>query len=319
MDEKISTIVQYIGKLPYAKVHPNETYAQLSLLGINDVKHPKDLYKYDPALLSKYAKTFIEKERIKLAGIAFGTGLPGGAVSITGGVILDIEEYVRRIFILAQRVGHTFGIIPIPFVKFIPDNIEDYFDSVHEEILKAVLLGFGTAGISMGIAQFSKLLAEKEAKEIIHRKISEKAITELSKYVAKVIGKEVTKKSISRTTGRIIPIVGGAINATFAYYALRKIGNNLVKNMMKEHIEVKPNVIYLLGGRTLTGRSDYLHLAVDDSPGCSSSNIYRGNGASFWRQRPRIQWTCARTAAEAVAEKFLVQGSEYEGQIIPQH
>jgi hypothetical protein len=244
MDEKISAVVQYIGKLPYAKVHPDETYAQLSLLGINDVKHPKDLYKYDPALLSKCAKTFIEKERIKLAGIAFGTGLPGGAVSITGGVLLDMEEYVRRIFILAQKVGHTFGIIPIPFVKYIPDSIEDYFDSVHEEILKVILLGFGTAGISMGIAQISKLLAEREAKEIIHRKISEKSVTELSKNVAKVLGKEVTKKSISRTTGRIIPVVGGAINATFAYLSLKKIGDNLVKNMMKEHIEVKPNVIY---------------------------------------------------------------------------
>ena len=244
MDEKISAVVQYIGKLPYAKVHPEETYAQLSLLGINDVKHPKDLYTYDPALLSKCAKTFIEKERIKLAGIAFGTGLPGGVVSITGGVLLDMEEYVRRIFILAQKVGHIFGIIPIPFVKFIPDSIEDYFDSVHEEILKVVLLGFGTASISMGIAQFSKHLAEKEAKEIIHRKISEKSVTELSKNVAKVLGKEVTKKSISRTTGRIIPIVGGAINATFAYLSLKKIGDNLVKNMMKEHIEVKSNVIY---------------------------------------------------------------------------
>jgi hypothetical protein len=244
MDEKISAVVQYIGKLPYAKVHPDETYAQLSLLGINDVKHPKDLYKYDPALLSKCAKTFIEKERIKLAGIAFGTGLPGGAVSITGGVLLDMEEYVRRIFILAQKVGHTFGIIPIPFVKYIPDSIEDYFDSVHEEILKVVLLGFGTAGISMGIAQISKLLAEREAKEIIHRKISEKSVTELSKNVAKALGKEVTKKSICRTTGRIIPIVGGAINATFAYLSLKKIGDNLVKNMMKAHIEVKPNVIY---------------------------------------------------------------------------
>jgi len=244
MNEKISAVVQYIGKLPYAKVHPNETYAQLSLLGINDVKHPRDLYKYDPALLGKYAKIFIAKERIKLAGIAFGTGLPGGPVSITGGVLLDMEEYVRRIFILAQKVGHTFGVIPIPFVKFIPDSIEDYFDSVQEEILKAILLGFGTAGISMGITQFSKLLAEKETKEIIHRKISEKAITELSNNVAKVLEKEVTKKSISRTTGRIIPIVGGAINATFAYFALKKIGNNLVKNMMKEHIEVKPNVIY---------------------------------------------------------------------------
>ena len=244
MDEKISAVVQYIGKLPYVKVHPNETYAQLSLLGINDVQHPKDLYKYEPALLSKYAKTFIEKERIKLAGVAFGTGLPGGAASITGGVLLDMEEYVRRIFILAQKVGHTFGIIPIPFVKFIPENIEDYFDSVHEEILKAILLGFGTAGISMGIAQISKLLAEKEAKEIIHRKISEKAITELSINVAKVLGKEISKKSISRATGRIIPIIGGAVNATFAYFALKKIGNNLVKNMMKEHVEVRPNVIY---------------------------------------------------------------------------
>lgn len=244
MDEKISTVVQYIGKLPYAKVHPDETYAQLSLLGINDIRHPRDLYTYDPALLSKCAKTFIEKERIKLAGIAFGTGLSGGAVSITGGVLLDMEEYVRRIFILAQKVGHTFGIIPIPFVKYIPDNIEDYFDSVHEEILKVVLLGFGTAGISMGIAQFSKLLAEREMKEIIHRKISEKSVTELSKNVAKVLGKEVTKKGIRRTTGRIIPIVGGAINATFAYLSLKKIGDDIVKNMMKEHLEVKPNVIY---------------------------------------------------------------------------
>jgi hypothetical protein len=129
-------------------------------------------------------------------------------------------------------------------VKFIPDSIEDYFDSVHEEILKGILLGFSTAGISMGITQFSKLLAEKGAKEIIQKKISEKAITELSKNVAKVLGKEATKNSIRRTTGRIIPIVGGAINATFAYYALKKIGNNLVENMMKEHIEVKPNVLY---------------------------------------------------------------------------
>jgi len=244
MDEKISAVVRYIGKLPYAKVHPDETYAQLALWGVHGVKHPKDLYKYDPALLSKYAKSFIEKERIKLAGTAFGTGLPGGPVSITGGVLLDIEEYVRRIFIMAQKVGHTFGIIPIPFVKSVPSSIEDYFDSVHEEILKAILIGFGTAGISMGIAQFSKYLAEKKAKEIIHGKISEKVITELSKNVANALGKEVTKKSISRTTGRVIPIVGGAINATFAYFALKKIGNNLVKNMMKEHIEVKPNVIY---------------------------------------------------------------------------
>ena len=244
MVENISAIVQYIAKLPYAKVHPKETYAELSLLGISDVKHPKDLYKYDPALLSKYAKTFIDKERIQLAGIAFGTGLPGGPVSITGGVLLDMEEYVRRVFILAQNIGHTFGIIPIPFVKFIPDSIEDYFDSVHEEILKGILLGFSTAGISMGITQFSKLLAEKGAKEIIQKKISEKAIMELSKNVAKVLGKEATKNSIRRTTGRVIPIVGGAINATFAYYALKKIGNNLVENMMKEHIEVKPNVIY---------------------------------------------------------------------------
>ncbi|MGE5283974.1 MAG: hypothetical protein ACM3OG_03290 [Actinomycetota bacterium] len=248
MDEKISAVVQYIGRLPYAKVHPNDTYAQLSLLGIEDVKHPKDLYKYDPALLRKCAKTFIAKERIKLAGIAFGTGLPGGAVSITGGVLLDMEEYVRRIFILAQRVGHTFGIIPIPFVKIIPDSVEDYFASVHEEILKAALLGFGTAGISMGIAQFSKLLAGKKAKEMIQRTISERTIADLSKNVAKVLGKELTKKSIGRTTGRttarMLPIVGGAINATFAYFALRKIGDNLVKNMMKEHIEVKPNVIY---------------------------------------------------------------------------
>ena len=244
MVENISAIVQYIGKLPYAKVHPKETYAELSLLGMSDVKHPKDLYKYDPALLSKYAKTFIDKERIQLAGIAFGTGLPGGPVSITGGVLLDMEEYVRRVFILAQNIGHTFGIIPIPFVKFIPDSIEDYFDSVHEEILKGILLGFSTAGISMGITQFSKLLAEKGAKEIIQKKISEKAIMELSKNVAKVLGKEATKNSIRRTTGRVIPIVGGAINATFAYYALKKIGNNLVENMMKEHMEVKPNVIY---------------------------------------------------------------------------
>jgi hypothetical protein len=211
---------------------------------MNDVKHPKDLYKFDPALLSKYAKTFIAKERIKLAGIAFGTGLSGGPVSITGGVLLDMEEYVRRIFILAQKVGHTFGIIPIPFVKNIPDSIEDYFDSVQEEILKAILIGFGTAGISMGITQLSKFLAEKDAKEIIQRKINGKVVTELSKNVAKLLGKEVTKKSISRTTGRIIPIVGGAVNATFAYFALKKIGNNLVKNMMKEHIEVRPNVIY---------------------------------------------------------------------------
>lgn len=243
MEEKISSIVHYIGKLPYAKVHPIETYAQLSFLGINDVKHPRDLYKIDSSILEKCAKTFVAKERIKLASIGFTTGLPGGPVAITGGALIDMEEYVRRIFILAQKIGHTYGLIPIPFVDIIPDTIEDYLDSVQEEILKAVMLGFGVAGISMGIAQIFKLIAEKEAKDILKKKISDKAVTELSKSVAKAIGKEVTKKTISRTVGRFIPIIAGGINAIFAYFALKKIGNNLIKNMLREHIEAKPLVL----------------------------------------------------------------------------
>ena len=194
MKEKILALLQYISKLPYAKVHPFETYAQLSMLGINDVKHPRDLYQYDPVLLGKCAKTFIAKERRKLAFVGFGTGLPGGHVSMTGGALLDMEEFVRRVFILAQKVGHTFGLIPIPLVELVPETIEDYYDSVQEEILKALLLGFGVAGISMGIAQMFKFIAEKEVKDIIKKKVSGKAVTELSKRVAKIIGREVTKK-----------------------------------------------------------------------------------------------------------------------------
>jgi len=54
----------------------------------------------------------------------FVAGVPAGLWGVTAGTVIDLEEYVRRLFLMAQQIGHIYGLIPNPFSEGV------YFESV---------------------------------------------------------------------------------------------------------------------------------------------------------------------------------------------
>ena len=170
MEEKIANIILSAAKLPGYKIHPYETYAKLKLIGFNDIEHPKDLFKSDIQMLKEAAKSFAGKHSIKLGATGFATALPGGPWGMAAGVTTDLEEYLRRVFLISQEIGHVYGLIPMPFADSVNEDIDEYYAAAQKEILKAILIGVGLGGVSMGIGETAKRLAKKEAEGILLKK-----------------------------------------------------------------------------------------------------------------------------------------------------
>jgi uncharacterized protein YaaW (UPF0174 family) len=139
---------------------------------------------------------------------------------------------------MSQKLGHVYGVIPNPLIEEVPLDKKVYLRSVEEDILKVLLIGLGAGGVSIGIKEISKFLAEKEAKEIVRKKISDKLITKIAKQVAKMLGKQITKAQIARGASKVIPVIGGGVSAVVNYIAIGKAGDNFKKGLKKERKKV---------------------------------------------------------------------------------
>lgn len=241
--EPIIDIILSAGKLPGYKKHPLDTYDYMQkTCAITGLKHPKDIYNIDIKILLMSAEKIVVKHKREYALSGFAAGLPGGPWGMAAGNAIDLEEYLRGLFVLSQEIGHVYGIIPNPFIADISHSVDEYFESVKEQILKSILIGLGVGGVSIGITEIAELIAEKESEEILREKVSEKIVTELAKNIGKAIGVKVTTSGVSKLVSRAIPIIGGLVNAYFNYKAVELIGNNLIKNFKREHLKNKPRV-----------------------------------------------------------------------------
>lgn len=247
ISETVTDIILSAGHLPGFKKHPFETYNFMKkTFSVTGIEHPKDLYNIDKIILRMSAEKIIVKHKREFALAGLAAGLPGGPWGMAAGNAIDLEEYLRSLFGLAQEIGHVYGIIPNPFIEDIANSVDDYFEGAKEQILKSVLIGLGVGSVSMGITEIADLLAQ-ESEEILFDKVSERMITELAKRIGKALGVEVTMKSTSKLVSSAIPIIGGIVNAYFNYKAVDLIGKNLIKNFEREHLKVKPRVIEFWG------------------------------------------------------------------------
>ena len=137
MKEAIANILLSAAKLPGYRIHPCETYARLKIFGVDEINHPKDLFDADVKMLTKAARAFAETHCRKLAAIGFGTGLPGGPAGVAAGVTIDLEEYLRRVFLIFQEIGHVYGIIPMPFVDTVNENTSEYYADVQSRNIES--------------------------------------------------------------------------------------------------------------------------------------------------------------------------------------
>ena len=222
-------------KLPFYRVTPFEVWGKLGTRAGRPVTHSIDTYKIHEGIIDDLAKEYIDDAQKHLAAVGM-TGVFGGPVGVAT-AILDLEEYVRVMYRLAQELGYLYGVLPSPFIsgsELSSMSDDDYMYNIRGDILKVIAIGSGIGGVSLAVTEVAKRIAQKEAREILSKKISDKVITQLIKQIAKVLGVKITKKTISKTVLRVVPVVGGIISAGINYMAIGKLGENMKNGLKKE-------------------------------------------------------------------------------------
>lgn len=230
-------------KLPGYKLHPFETYAELRDLGLSGITHPRDAFLREATALARAARALTKKSSSRLARTGFVTGLPGGPLGIAAGVTVDLEEYTRRTFHVAQQVGHVFGLIPDPYAERVPDDVHEYFESVQPDVLSAILIALGSDAASSRGTEISKNIAERQTRLVLKNKSRQKLTTELGLRAAKVIGLHLAEGRLGRMLFSMVPVMGGGVNALFCYMSMQRIGRNLITYFEHEHRKVRPDVL----------------------------------------------------------------------------
>ena len=120
-------------------------------MGIAGINHPKDLFDQDIKQLRMVAENLIGGHKRWGAGVGFAAGAPGGIVGFVGGTAIDLEEYLRRLFRLAQEVGQVYGLIPNPFTESIDDSMHNYFENKKIKLHLDYKSGFSFSNLAFRI------------------------------------------------------------------------------------------------------------------------------------------------------------------------
>jgi len=226
-------------KLPGYKIDPFEIWDRVGEISGEIIKHPRDTYKVDEFILDIVADDFIDSERNRLTLTGIVLGIPGGPISV-GSSGVDIEEYVRTLFRISQALGYIYGILPNPLID---DFNFKHGNFIVAEILKIMALGIGMGGVSVAFVEGAKKLAEKEAKDIMRKRISDKLITKLAKEIANHLGMKLTKSTISKSVLKFVPILGGLASGFMTYLSVEKLGKSFKTEIKKRRQEYKSYMI----------------------------------------------------------------------------
>lgn len=222
-------------EIPGYKINPFEIWNNIEEISGEIIKHPRDTYKIDDFILDIVADDFIASERNRLTSTGVILGVPGGLISV-GSSAVDIEEYVRTLFRISQALGYIYGILPNPLID---DFNFKHGNFIVAEILKIMALGIGMGGVSVAFVEGAKKLAEKEAKDIMRKRISDKLITKLAKEIAKHLGMKLTKSTISKSVLKFIPILGGLASGFMTYLSIERLGKDFKTKIKKRRQEYK--------------------------------------------------------------------------------
>lgn len=232
LTQRLSNIILKAGRMPGYKVHPTDTYRRVKKLEDRpELTHPEEVYAVKLSELDKAADDVMKKHNYLFAATGAAVGAPGGPVAMFGGAVIDIEEYIRRMFLLTQELGHIYGVIPNPYTYEETHSYEAYFAASQEELMKAMVLGLGGKGVKIGT------LSTQEERD--KQNIDPETMYQLALTIADLVGKQKLKKHVAKIMGRSIPLVGGAINGTLNYYFMKQLGRNLRKEIRNEHETVR--------------------------------------------------------------------------------
>ena len=177
----------------------------------------------DPDLIDRLADASIRFHVIRASGISFAAGLPGGWWA-AGTIPADLVAFYREAVILAQKLAYLYGW---------PDLLDKGEVDQHTKEIMTLLIGsmLGAQAANRAITEISTRFAKQVATRLPRKALTQYAVYNVSKQVAKWIGIKVTKSTFARAISKVIPFVGGIFSAGVMASMMRPMARKLKSHL----------------------------------------------------------------------------------------
>ena len=187
-------------------------------------KKPSDLY--SQSILDKVAKGIVNNHTTKVSVISTAAGFPGG-LAMLGTVPADLAQYYWHFLVMAQKLAYVYG---WPDLRDENNNLGEQAQAI---MTIFVGIGFGADGAAAAIRTIAKKAAEHWAKKLPTMALTKTAWYPILKKIAAFLGIKLTKDSVGKTAGKVIPVIGSVISGGLTLATFRPMASKL-RNELKE-------------------------------------------------------------------------------------
>lgn len=173
--------------------------------------------------LDAIARSVIDFETKKCAGLSFLAGIPGG-VALVGTVPADLAQYFAHVMRIEQKLAYLYG-----WQSFLDDSNEIDDETIMElVVLMGVMMEVGGAAAS--ITKFATNVAQKGVAKTIQRQaLTKTTFYPVMKSVLRVLGVQLTKETFAKTVSKVVPVVGGLVSGGITYASFKPSAERLRK------------------------------------------------------------------------------------------
>lgn len=166
------------------------------------------------AFINSIADNAIKYESKKVTAISTVSGMPGG-IAMVATIPADITQYFVFILRILQKLAYLYG---YPSIEINEDSVDD---TAMTELLTFTGIMFGVREASIGLKVLTQAMSQNLPKKIARQALTKTAYYPIVKKIAQKIGIKMTKELFSKSVGKIIPIIGGALNGSLTYLTFK--------------------------------------------------------------------------------------------------
>lgn len=241
--KKFETLLVNVLKLPGVKVNRDDFLYKTFLKDIDNPEKMAMIIKENPikagidaSTLDKIAKDLISKRTNQTSSASFAAGLPGG-LAMLATVPADSAQFFAVTLRLAQELAYLYGFEDL----WNGNDIDDA--RVKNELILFLGVMFGVGGSASAVRMISSRFSDDIFKIFPGKSLLNTILVPVITSISSVIGLKLTKDTVAKSMGKVVPLLGGVISGTLTYVSMKPMGNRLNKTLQESIFYNKNDLI----------------------------------------------------------------------------
>ncbi|MCH5235616.1 MAG: hypothetical protein J1E16_09990 [Muribaculaceae bacterium] len=179
---------------------------------------------YSEKVIHKVASNIISNHTTKVTAISAAAGIPGG-FAMFGTIPADMAQFYWHYLVMAQKLAYVYG---WPDLR----NEQNELGEGAQQILTVFMgIGFGLEAAHGAIRKIAIEAAKHWAKKLPQMTLTKTFWYPIIKNIAKFIGVKITKDSVGKAAGKIIPFIGAVFSGGLTLITFKPMANRLNKEL----------------------------------------------------------------------------------------